>query len=108
MIFFSHPLPLYPIVAEELTVYRRIVIINAMNTAIGGMNAQMARVNSSAEKIAKAGLDLQSPEATAAAADIDLPSEMVNMMHAEHMFKANLSVIKVADNMSNALIDIFV
>ena len=74
--------------------------MTSMNIAIQGMKTQMENMASSASNIANAG--------TAGAPEIDMPAEMVGLLHSQHMFEANLAVIRISDNMAGELLDILV
>ncbi len=101
--------------------------MNAITTAVSGLNAAVAQLNVSASNIAGAsdsGLDGSSTDAvsagtTASAPPItpapaqlstgiggDLGSALVSQMDALTQFKANLSVLKTSDEMTKSLLDL--
>lgn len=72
-----------------------------LNTAAAGMFAAADRLSASAQRTASWGL-----EETQAAAKIDLAEEAVQQISAKTEFTANAAVIRTADEMAGALLDI--
>jgi flagellar hook protein FlgE len=68
---------------------------DVMSTAIAGLNASTARFASSANRV------VEQPQA-------DLAAELVQQKLAAIEYKANISVLKTADQMAKAALDIFV
>ena len=70
-----------------------------MTISIGATGMQRAadRFEASANRIARFGTGL---------ADVDLATEMVNVMMAETDFKASAKIVRVADDMTGSLLDI--
>jgi flagellar hook protein FlgE len=71
--------------------------MNAIATAQYGLFAAGQRFSASAERVSRMG----DPNA-----DVDLGSEVVEQVSAKAEFSANLAVIRVADDMNQALLDI--
>lgn len=67
--------------------------------AIGATGMQRAadRFETSANRVARFGTGL---------GDVDLATEMVNVMMAETDFKASAKIVRVADDMAGSLLDI--
>lgn len=66
-------------------------------TARYGLTAATQRFEASATRIATMGVEGQ---------DVDLAHEMVEMISAKHQFSANLSVVRFAQDMWDALLDL--
>ncbi len=71
--------------------------MNPISTAQYGLFAASQRFEASAQRTAMAG----NPNA-----DIDLAVEAVEQISASNAFKANIAVIKTADDMQQTLLDI--
>ena len=71
--------------------------MNAITTAQYGLFAAGQRLSASAERVSRMG----DPNS-----DVDLGSEAVEQLSAKTEFKANLAVIRTADDMTQALLDI--
>lgn len=71
--------------------------MNAMITAQYGMLAASRRFEASAQRTAQFG----SPDS-----DVDLGREVVEQVMAKQEFSANLGVIRTADQMTSALLDL--
>ena len=71
--------------------------ISAIASGMLGMQRAADRLDTSASRIARSGTGL---------ADVDLGTELVNAMLAEHDFKASVTVIRAADRMAKSTIDI--
>jgi flagellar basal body rod protein FlgC len=76
-------------------------MFSAMSIAQSGMLAGVARLEASASRIADA---LAEPESSAP--PVDLAGEVVGVLEASLVFKANLAVFKTADEMTKRLLDI--
>nr|WP_295887470.1 flagellar basal body rod C-terminal domain-containing protein [uncultured Devosia sp.] len=72
--------------------------ISAINIAVGGMQRAADRFEASAGRVARFGTGLGD--------DVDLTTEMVDVMMAKTDFEAATKVVRVADNMTGALLDI--
>lgn len=70
--------------------------MDPISTARGGLAAASARFEASAERTARMGAD----------DTVDAGQEVVEQIQAKHQFSANLGVIRVADEMWRALMDI--
>jgi flagellar hook protein FlgE len=78
--------------------------MDPISIARGGLIAASARFEASASRTARMGA---ADPATGKADDsVDLGSEVVEQTEAKHQFSANLGVIRVADEMWRALLDI--
>jgi flagellar basal body rod protein FlgC len=66
-------------------------------TARYGLTAATQRFEASATRIASMGVEGQ---------DVELGHEMVEMIAAKHQFSANLSVVRFARDMWDALLDL--
>lgn len=69
--------------------------ISSISIAAGGMQRASQQLETSASRIARFG-----------AGDVDITSEMVNVIEARNNFKANTKVVEAARDMSKALLDI--
>jgi flagellar hook protein FlgE len=77
--------------------------MDPISIARGGLMAASARFEASASRTARMG----AADPTDDAGDgVDLGSEAVEQIEAKHAFSANLGVIKIADEMWDALLDI--
>jgi flagellar basal body rod protein FlgC len=72
--------------------------MTAITTAASGLQAAVSRLNASAARTARMGLSL--------GGDIDPVRESVERIEAGAAFKANIAVIRTADQMTGALLDI--
>ena len=72
--------------------------ISAISIAAGGMQRAADRFEASAARVARSGTGL--------GGEIDLATEMVDVMMAETDFKASAKLIRVADEMAGSLLDI--
>ena len=72
--------------------------ISAINIATGGMQRAADRFEASANRVARFGTGL--------GGEVDLTTEMVDVMMAQTDFEAATKAVKVADNMAGALLDI--
>jgi flagellar basal body rod protein FlgC len=88
------------------------LMIAAAATARSGLLASIARLNAGASKIAggsTAGArpEIAAPLAGGARVDqpVDLAEEAVGILEAALLFKANLAVLKTADEMTKTMLD---
>jgi flagellar hook protein FlgE len=72
--------------------------MTAITTAASGLQAAVSRLNASADRTARMGLSQ--------GGDVDLAAESVARIEAGAAFKANVAVIRTADQMTGALLDI--
>jgi flagellar basal body rod protein FlgC len=70
--------------------------MTAIATAASGLQAAVSRLNASADRTARMGLSQ----------DVDPVYESVERIEAGAAFKANVAVIRTADQMTGALLDI--
>jgi flagellar basal body rod protein FlgC len=70
--------------------------MTAIATAASGLQAAVSRLNASADRTARMGLSQ----------DVDPVHESVERIEAGAAFKANVAVIRTADQMTGALLDI--
>ena len=68
-----------------------------LTTALGGLNVQQQRLARAADNIANA---------TTPGRSVDLASEAVEVLTAKSLYKANLAVVKVSEEMDKSLLDI--
>jgi flagellar hook protein FlgE len=68
-------------------------------TALSGMMASMARLSASAAKVADGETEGPAP-------GVDLVAEEIEQITAGTEFKANLTVLKTADEMEQTLLDL--
>lgn len=73
--------------------------ISSISIAASGMHRASHQLEQSAGRIARIGVEGH---------DVDIASEMVNVIQAKHDFKASAKVASVASDMSKALLDILV
>lgn len=73
-------------------------MISAISIAAGGMHRAAERFEASANRVARFGTGL--------GGEVDLATEMVDVMLAKTDFEAATKVVKVADNMAGSLLDI--
>lgn len=71
--------------------------ISSISIAATGMQRASTQLEVSASRIARSGAE-----------DVDVTSEMVNILNAKNDFKANTKVVEAARDMSKALLDILV
>ncbi|MGB3338891.1 MAG: flagellar basal body rod C-terminal domain-containing protein [Devosia sp.] len=72
--------------------------ISSINIAAGGMQRAADRFEASANRVARFGTGL--------GGEVDLATEMVDVMMAETDFKASAKLVRVADEMAGSLLDI--
>ncbi|WP_224703530.1 hypothetical protein [Devosia aquimaris] len=72
-------------------------MLSSIASATAGMTRAADRLEASANRVARFGTGL---------ADVDLPTEAVEVTMAQADFKANASVVRVADAMAKATINI--
>jgi len=70
--------------------------VQVLNTAAAGMFAAADRLSASAQRTAAWGLEQS---------QVDLAREAVEQVSAKTDFKANAAVIRIADEMTGALLD---
>jgi flagellar hook protein FlgE len=75
--------------------------VQVLNTAAAGMFAAADRLSASAQRTAAWGLEQQSQ----AEQKVDLAHEAVEQVSAKTDFTANAAVIRTADEMTGALLD---
>jgi flagellar hook protein FlgE len=78
--------------------------MDPISIARGGLLAASARFEASASRTARLGAS--EPAGAPAGDDADLSSEVVEQIEAQHAFSANLGVIKIADEMWRALLEV--
>ncbi len=71
--------------------------ISSISIGASGMHRASQQLEQSASRIARFGTGLE---------EVDLTTEMVNVMQAKADFKANVKVVTAAADMSKALLDI--
>lgn len=71
--------------------------ISSISIAATGMQRASQQLETSASRIARFGAE-----------EVDLTTEMVNVLNAKNDFKASAKVAGIAADMSKALLDIFV
>lgn len=71
--------------------------ISAIGQGVAGMHRAADRLESSASRVARFGTGL---------GDVDLATEMVEVLEAKAQFKASTTMVRVADDMAKATIDI--
>jgi flagellar basal body rod protein FlgC len=71
--------------------------ISAISHSVSGMHRAAERFEASANRVARYGTGL---------ADVDLGTEMVNVMQSKHDFAANAKVAKAIGDMQKSAIDI--
>ncbi len=76
------------------------MVMPAINSALSGMAQNQQRMATAADRISRVGT-------TSDPGDVDLSRELVNVMESKHGYRANLSVLKAADEMIGSLLDIF-
>jgi flagellar hook protein FlgE len=72
------------------------MVVQVLNTAAAGMFAAADRLSASAQRTAAWGLEQS---------QVDLAREAVEQVSAKTDFKANAAVIRTADEMTGALLD---
>jgi len=77
--------------------------MQALAIAAAGMNAAANRLNASAQRVASADAHAEKVEELK---DVDYAKERTEQISAETDFKANAAVIKTADKMTGALLDL--
>jgi flagellar hook protein FlgE len=82
--------------------------MQAISIAAAGMMAAADRLTASAHRMAAADAQAERAEgsATGGAADVDYVSERVGQISAANDFKANAVVIKTANEMAGALLNL--
>jgi flagellar hook protein FlgE len=78
--------------------------MDPISIARGGLMAASARFEASASRTAKMGAS--DPAEDGCGDGVDYAQEAVTQIEAKHQFSANLGVIRVADEMWDALLDI--
>jgi len=73
--------------------------ISSISIGAYGMHRASHQLETSASRIARIGVEGN---------DVDVSAEMVNVIQAEHDFKASAKVVGVANDMTKALLDILV
>ncbi len=71
--------------------------ISSISIGASGMHRASQQLEQSASRIARLGVEGN---------NVDMATEMVNVIAAEHDFKASAKVVGVARDMSKALLDI--
>ena len=71
--------------------------ISSIASGTLGMQRAADRFEASANRVARFGTGLE---------DVDLATEMVDVMMAKNDFKANATIVRVADEMTGSLLDI--
>ena len=71
--------------------------ISALSIGAAGMQRAADRFEASASRVARTGTGL---------GDVDIASEMVEVMEAKAAFKASTTIVRVADEMTGSAIDI--
>ena len=71
--------------------------ISAISSGISGMHGAADRFEASANRVARFGTGL---------ADVDLATEMVNVLLAKHDFAASAKVVRVVSDMQKSAINI--
>jgi len=71
--------------------------ISSIASGTLGMQRAADRFEASANRVARFGTGLE---------DVDLATEMVDVMMAKTDFKANATIVRVADEMTGSLLDI--
>jgi hypothetical protein len=78
---------------------RRSTVIDAISSALSGMQRNQEAFGRHADRIARSGLESEGGET------IDLSKELVGAMVARRGYEANLPVIRAADDMLGSLLD---
>ncbi|PLX93344.1 MAG: flagellar biosynthesis protein FlgC [Desulfuromonas sp.] len=112
-----------------------MIMIDAMGSAVSGLQAQSLRLNSTANNVANSQTEGYTPSTVTMteaeqggvraqlqkpvtandssqsvenpASKVDLAKEMVNMMQTKQFYSANLKTVSVADSMTGDLLDTF-
>lgn len=71
--------------------------ISAISSGVAGMHRASDRFEASASRVARYGTGL---------AEVDIATEMVNVMEAKAQFKASATIVRAADEMAKSTIDI--
>jgi len=71
--------------------------ISSIASGITGMQRAADRFEASANRVARFGTGLE---------DVELTTEMVGVLEAKSAFKANATIVRVADQMAKSVIDI--
>lgn len=74
-------------------------MINAITSALSGLNKASTQVDQAAQRIAQSG--------TNGASQSDIIEDVVDIKVAETSYKANIAVLKVADELSQELLNSF-
>lgn len=79
-------------------------MINAISTALGGLQRNQRTFEQHAERISRSG----APDAAEGMSQprIDLATEMVGLLQSRRGYEANLPVIRAADEMIGSLLDV--
>jgi hypothetical protein len=78
-------------------------LINSMNIALGGMQANQRSFLEAAGRISRQGAEAES----SAPPPTDPVSGMVSLLESRNGYKANVQVIRAADEMMGTLLDTF-
>lgn len=74
-------------------------MIGAISNALSGLTSATKKVDSAAERIA----NVTTPQEDGSPSDVDLATEAVNLKIGEIAYKANISVLQAAKEMSEEL-----
>ena len=80
--------------------------MNAIDNALSGMLKQTERVNGAAERIAKTSFSSNPDQNTGISDEVDLSREAIELLSAKTLFKANVAVLKTADEMLKSTLDV--
>lgn len=91
-------------------------MIGALSSALKGLFTQGERVDRAAQKIAEYPIEAQKAQefinggaidpSTFDGVEIDLDAQVIEIMEASNLYKANASVIRTTDEMQDELLDI--
>ena len=82
------------------------IVMEAISTALSGLTTQSQRLADSAERIARLGGRAETSQAPERGADVNLAEEVVTQIEAKTAFRANVEVIRTADEMLGTLLDV--
>jgi len=80
--------------------------MQAISTAAAGMMAAADRLGASAQRMAASDAKAKTDSVRASDADVDYVKERTEQIGAETEFKANAAVVRTADAMTGALLDL--
>jgi flagellar hook protein FlgE len=80
--------------------------MQAISTAAAGMMAAADRLSASAQRVAASDAQVEADSVKASGADVDYVKERTEQIGAKSEFKANAAVIRTADEMTGALLDL--